>query len=120
MATGVLSFLRGIDLTRFPLGQSELGETEQLKELQKVRWLKLARCGLKVLPPEIVTCKNLEELDISYNHLASLEDLSDLVNLKSLVAKSNLILETSLPPEIFHDELNVLDLQPEFKIVLVV
>ena len=41
---------------------------------------------------------------------ASLEDLSDLPNLKSLVAKSNLILETSLPPEIFHAELNVLDL----------
>lgn len=47
MATGVLSFLRGIDLTRFPLGETEDGETEQLKDLQKVRWLKLARCGLK-------------------------------------------------------------------------
>ena len=47
MATGVLSFLRGIDLTGFPLGETENGETEQLKDLQKVRWLKLARCGLK-------------------------------------------------------------------------
>ena len=111
MATGVLSFLRGIDLTRFPLGNSEEGHTEQLKELEKVRWLKLARTGLKMLPPEIVACKNLEELDISYNQLASLEDLTELPNLKSLVAKSNLILESSLPPEIFHPDFNVLDLQ---------
>ena len=49
-------------------------------------------------------------MDISFNQLASLEDLSELINLKNLVAKSNLILETSLPPEIFHPELNVLDL----------
>ncbi|CBY08311.1 unnamed protein product [Oikopleura dioica] len=112
MASGVLSFLRGIDLTRFPIGDTtKLGDTEQLKELQNVRWLKLARTGLKVLPAEIVCCQNLEELDISYNQLASLEDLSELPNLKSLIAKSNLILETSLPPEIFHKELNVLDLQ---------
>ena len=111
MATGVLSFLRGIDLTRFPLGNSAEGQTDQLKELQKVRWLKLARTGLKMLPPEITACQNLEELDVSYNQLASLEDLTELPNLKSLVAKSNLILESSLPPEIFHPEFNVLDLQ---------
>ena len=64
-----------------------------------------------MLPPEIVSCKQLEELDISYNQLASLEDLTELPNLKSLVAKSNLILESSLPPEIFHPDFNVLDLQ---------
>ena len=43
--------------------------------------------------------------------MASLEDLTELPNLKSLVAKSNLILESSLPPEIFHPDFNVLDLQ---------
>lgn len=111
MASGVLSFLRGIDLTRFPIGDTTLEQTEQFIELQNVRWLKLARTGLKVLPSEIASYENLEELDISFNQLASLEDLSELPNLKSLIAKSNLILETSLPPEIFHKELNVLDLQ---------
>ena len=35
MATGVLSFLRGIDLTRFPLGSSE-DDTSKLQDLHKV------------------------------------------------------------------------------------
>ena len=64
MATGVLSFLRGIDLTRFPLGNGADEENSKLQDLHKVRWLKLARCGLKMLPPQIVCCKQLEELDI--------------------------------------------------------
>ena len=40
MATGVLSFLRGIDLTRFPLGSSE-DDTSKLQDLHKVSYLDL-------------------------------------------------------------------------------
>ena len=42
MATGVLSFLRGIDLTRFPLGSSE-DDTSKLQDLHKVSYLDLWR-----------------------------------------------------------------------------
>jgi Leucine-rich repeat (LRR) protein len=68
--TGVLPFIRGIDLTlnnlegeRFP---------EAVEDMTSLRWLKLTSTKLKEIPEEIGKLQKLEHLSLKKNALQSI------------------------------------------------
>lgn len=68
--TGVLPFIRGIDLTlnnlegeRFP---------EAVEDMTSLRWLKLTNTKLKSIPLEIGKLGKLEHLSLKKNDLSSI------------------------------------------------
>ncbi len=68
--TGVLPFIRGIDLTlnnlegeRFP---------EAVEDMTSLRWLKLTNTKLKSIPSEIGKLQKLEHLSMKKNELSSI------------------------------------------------
>ena len=68
--TGVLPFIRGIDLTlnnlegeRFP---------EAVEDMTSLRWLKLTNTKLKSIPAEIGKLQKLEHLSMKKNELSSI------------------------------------------------
>jgi Leucine-rich repeat (LRR) protein len=67
--TGVLPFIRGIDLTlnnlegdRFP---------EAVEDMTSLRWLKLTNTKLKSIPDEIGKLEKLEHLSMKKNELSN-------------------------------------------------
>ena len=56
--TGVLPFIRGIDLTLNNLEHDRF--PEGLEDMTSLRWLKLTNTQLKAIPEEISTLQKLE------------------------------------------------------------
>ncbi|EDL38677.1 flightless I homolog (Drosophila), isoform CRA_a [Mus musculus] len=80
-ATGVLPFVRGVDLS----GNDFKGGyfPENVKAMTSLRWLKLNRTGLCYLPEELAALQKLEHLSVSHNHLTTLHgELSSLPSLR--------------------------------------
>uniref|UniRef100_A0A7N8XF42 FLII actin remodeling protein n=1 Tax=Mastacembelus armatus TaxID=205130 RepID=A0A7N8XF42_9TELE len=80
-ATGVLPFIRGVDLS----GNDFKGGyfPEHVKCMSSLRWLKLNRTGLCYLPEELASLQKLEHLSVSHNSLSTLHgELSSLPNLR--------------------------------------
>uniref|UniRef100_U3IGL9 FLII actin remodeling protein n=1 Tax=Anas platyrhynchos platyrhynchos TaxID=8840 RepID=U3IGL9_ANAPP len=77
-ATGVLPFVRGVDLS----GNDFKGGyfPEHVKAMSSLRWLKLNRTGLCYLPEELAA---LQKLDLSYNQLT--ECPRELENAKNML-----------------------------------
>jgi Leucine-rich repeat (LRR) protein len=72
---------------------------EAMAEPDKVVKLNLRKQKLKTFPPEILTFKNLQYLDLGRNHLTQLpENIDTLTNLQVLILSKNDI--ESLPKEI--------------------
>nr|XP_033819549.1 protein flightless-1 homolog [Geotrypetes seraphini] len=109
-ATGVLPFIRGVDLS----GNDFKGGyfPEQLKSMTSLRWLKLNRTGLCYLPEELAALQKLEHLSVSHNNLTTLHgELSSLPCLRAIVARANSLKNSGVPDDIFQlDDLSVLDL----------
>ncbi|XP_051905189.1 protein flightless-1 homolog [Hippocampus zosterae] len=109
-ATGVLPFIRGVDLS----GNDFKGGyfPEHVKCMSSLRWLKLNRTGLCYLPEELSSLQKLEHLSVSHNSLTTLHgELSSLPNLRALVARANSLKNSGVPDDIFQlDDLSVLDL----------
>ncbi|KAG7270171.1 hypothetical protein CRUP_026172 [Coryphaenoides rupestris] len=109
-ATGVLPFIRGVDLS----GNDFKGGyfPEHVKSMSSLRWLKLNRTGLCYLPEELASLQKLEHLSVSHNSLTTLHgELSSLPNLRAVVARANNLKNSGVPDDIFQlDELSVLDL----------
>uniref|UniRef100_A0A8D1BAI0 Protein flightless-1 homolog n=1 Tax=Sus scrofa TaxID=9823 RepID=A0A8D1BAI0_PIG len=109
-ATGVLPFVRGVDLS----GNDFKGGyfPENVKAMTSLRWLKLNRTGLCYLPEELAALQKLEHLSVSHNHLTTLHgDLSSLPSLRAIVARANSLKNSGVPDDIFKlDDLSVLDL----------
>ncbi|XP_038523435.1 protein flightless-1 homolog isoform X1 [Canis lupus familiaris] len=80
-ATGVLPFVRGVDLS----GNDFKGGyfPENVKAMTSLRWLKLNRTGLCYLPEELAALQKLEHLSVSHNNLTTLHgELSSLPSLR--------------------------------------
>ncbi|KAL0992507.1 hypothetical protein UPYG_G00094250 [Umbra pygmaea] len=109
-ATGVLPFIRGVDLS----GNDFKGGyfPEHVKSMSSLRWLKLNRTGLCYLPEELAALHKLEHLSVSHNSLTTLHgELSSLPNLRAVVARANNLKNSGVPDDIFQlDDLSVLDL----------
>ncbi|KAK2505401.1 hypothetical protein MC885_014734, partial [Smutsia gigantea] len=85
-ATGVLPFVRGVDLS----GNDFKGGyfPENVKAMTSLRWLKLNRTGLCYLPEELAALQKLEHLSVSHNHLTTLHgELSSLPSLRVSAAR---------------------------------
>ncbi|XP_027730282.1 protein flightless-1 homolog [Vombatus ursinus] len=109
-ATGVLPFIRGVDLS----GNDFKGGyfPEHVKAMTSLRWLKLNRTGLCYLPEELAALQKLEHLSVSHNNLNTLHgELSSLPCLRAIVARANSLKNSGVPDDIFQlDDLSVLDL----------
>ncbi|KAM9494572.1 protein flightless-1 homolog [Clarias gariepinus] len=109
-ATGVLPFIRGVDLS----GNDFKGGyfPEHVKSMTSLRWLKLNRTGLCYLPEELSSLQKLEHLSVSHNSLTTLHgELSSLPNLRAVVARANNLKNSGVPDDIFNlEDLSVLDL----------
>uniref|UniRef100_A0A8C6G3N0 Protein flightless-1 homolog n=1 Tax=Moschus moschiferus TaxID=68415 RepID=A0A8C6G3N0_MOSMO len=108
--TGVLPFVRGVDLS----GNDFKGGyfPENVKAMTSLRWLKLNRTGLCYLPEELASLQKLEHLSVSHNNLTTLHgELSSLPSLRAIVARANSLKNSGVPDDIFKlDDLSVLDL----------
>ncbi|XP_073504572.1 protein flightless-1 homolog [Phyllobates terribilis] len=109
-ATGVLPFIRGVDLS----GNDFKGGyfPEHVRSMSSLRWLKLNRTGLCYLPEELSSLHKLEHLSVSHNSLTTLHgELSSLPCLRAIVARANSLKNSGIPDDIFElDDLSVLDL----------
>ncbi|XP_069501795.1 protein flightless-1 homolog [Ambystoma mexicanum] len=109
-STGVLPFIRGVDLS----GNDFKGGyfPEHVKSMTSLRWLKLNRTGLCYLPEELASLQKLEHLSVSHNSLTTLHgELSSLPCLRAIVARANSLKNSGVPDDIFQlDDLSVLDL----------
>ncbi|KAI6076565.1 Protein flightless-1-like protein [Aix galericulata] len=107
-ATGVLPFVRGVDLS----GNDFKGGyfPEHMKAMSSLRWLKLNRTGLCYLPEELAALQKLEHLSVSHNNLTTLHgELSGLPCLRAIVARANSLKNSGVPDDIFQlDDLSVL------------
>uniref|UniRef100_A0A8C4R4D1 FLII actin remodeling protein n=1 Tax=Eptatretus burgeri TaxID=7764 RepID=A0A8C4R4D1_EPTBU len=108
--TGVLPFVRGLDLSGSDFKDGQF--PERIQALSSLRWLKLNRTELPRVPEGISSLKKLEHLSLSHNKLTNLHgSLSSLQCLRALVARGNELKNSSLPIDIFHlEDLSVLDL----------
>ena len=109
--TGVLPFIRGIDLTLNNLGEDRFPEC--LSQMSSLRWIKLSSTQLEKLPSQIADLSKLEHLTLKRNNLNSLEHstLKKLPCLRTLNLSRN-SLEDLRDPDLFKesDDLNTLDL----------
>ncbi|XP_059178446.1 protein flightless-1 homolog [Physella acuta] len=107
--TGVLPFVRGIDLTRnnfsnvFP---------DHVQDMTGLRWLRLSHTKLKEIPAEIGFLNKLEDLVMVHNEIESLgNDLPLLPALHSINFRFNQLTDAGVPNKIFTgNDLSIVDL----------
>uniref|UniRef100_A0A915MJI6 Uncharacterized protein n=1 Tax=Meloidogyne javanica TaxID=6303 RepID=A0A915MJI6_MELJA len=109
MSTGVLSFVKGIDLSsndfsgdRFP---------NEVVAMTQATWLKLNKTQLERVPDVLSNLKNLEHLQMINNKLQNVHgELSDLPLLRSVVVRKNQIKTSGVPTDIFRmKDLTIID-----------
>ncbi|XP_078691426.1 protein flightless-1 homolog isoform X3 [Branchiostoma floridae x Branchiostoma belcheri] len=109
-ATGVLPFVRGVDLSRNDF--SECHFPKHVQDMASLRWLRLNKTGIDKLPEELAGLKKLEHIHVAHNQLVSLHgaELATLPNLRAVNARYNQLRNTGIPGELFeNEELSVLD-----------
>uniref|UniRef100_A0A915C440 Protein flightless-1 homolog n=1 Tax=Parascaris univalens TaxID=6257 RepID=A0A915C440_PARUN len=109
MSTGVLPFVRGIDLSRNDFSGDRF--PSEVAEMTQMTWLKLNRASLDRVPDELSRLSNLEHLQMSRNTLTSVHgELSDLPRLRSVIVRHNQIKTSGIPTDIFRmKDLTVID-----------
>jgi len=107
--SGVLPFVRGIDLSKNDL---HTGFPSRIKSMTNLRWLRLDRSNLSKVPDEIASLSKLEHLSLVKNKLSSLQiDIENLPNLKVINARHNNLKNSNIPDELFKlDDLLTVDL----------
>nr|XP_006817675.1 PREDICTED: protein flightless-1 homolog [Saccoglossus kowalevskii] len=98
-ATGVLPFVRGIDFSRndfqeiFPA---------HVADMSSLRWLKLNKAGIQLLPEELSSLSKLEHLSLVRNNLNQIHgDLSTLSCLRTINCRHNRLTNGGIPNDIF-------------------
>ena len=109
--TGVLPFIRGIDLTLNNLEDDRFPEV--MEDMTSLRWLKLTNTQLKAIPDEISTLQKLEHLTLKKNNVAAIEreQFKGLKSLRTLNLSRNALTAQNISSDTFDsEELNTLDL----------
>ncbi len=109
--TGVLPFVRGIDLTLNNLEDDRFPEA--MEDMTSLRWLKLTDTRITSLPRELEKLQKLEHLTLKSNRVGSLDvDFSKLPCLRTLNLSRNALTARAVPVELFAggEELTTLDL----------
>lgn len=109
-ATGVLPFVRGIDLSR---NDFEDDFPEPVGDMSGLQWLALRRTSVHELPDLLANCSKLEHLLLMRNSLASLPRcITTLKRLRSLNLRHNRLQDGDVPEQLFAaaEELSVVDL----------
>ncbi|KAL5018593.1 hypothetical protein ScPMuIL_004315 [Solemya velum] len=100
-STGVLPFVRGIDLTRNDFHGEQF--PKQIAEMTGLRWLRMNQTKLAKMPLELQNLKKLEHLTIIRNDIESLGNTRRNFKLEdlSVVDLSHNMLE-EVPPDLEH------------------
>ena len=108
--TGVLPFIRGIDLTLNDLEDEKFPEA--MEDMTSLRWLKLNNTKLRTIPAELSKLQHLEHLTMKRNQVESISSqIKELPCLRTLNLRYNSLTHTNIPAEVFeNDELTTLDL----------
>ena len=109
--TGVLPFIRGIDLTMNNLEDDRFPEV--MEDMTSLRWLKLTNTQLKSIPEEISSLQKLEHLTLKKNNVMAIEreQLKGLKCLRTLNLSRNALTAKNISSDTFDsEELNTLDL----------
>ncbi|KAL4240866.1 hypothetical protein ACF0H5_001651 [Mactra antiquata] len=108
-ATGVLPFVRGIDLTKNDFLGNEF--PKQVSDMTGLRWLKLNKTGLKEMPKEMANLKKLEHLSLIKNSIECLgNDIENLPALRTINCRHNQLTDKGIPDKIFQlQDLSVVD-----------
>jgi len=108
--TGVLPFIRGIDLTLNDLEAERFPEA--MEDMTSLRWLKLNNTKLRTIPQEVGKLQQLEHLTMKRNNVETLGDsVRQLPCLRTLNLRYNALTHTSIPASVFEtEELTTLDL----------
>ena len=112
--TGVLPFIRGIDLTLNDLENDRFPEA--MEDMTSLRWLRLTDTKLKTIPQELNKLSKLEHLTLKRNNVSAIQngDLSALKCLRTLNLSKNDLGTTGVPLDIFdNEELNTHELPYE-------
>ena len=109
--TGVLPFIRGIDLTMNNLEDDRFPEV--MEDMTSLRWLKLTSTQLRAIPDEISGLQKLEHLTLKKNNVAAIEreQFKGLKCLRTLNLSRNALTAKNISSDTFDsEELNTLDL----------
>jgi len=81
--TGVLPFVRGIDFTKNDFSDGNF--PYHVTDMVGLRWLRLNKTGLDIIPFELSNLKKLESLSLVRNNLRDIHaDVCQLPNLRFL------------------------------------
>lgn len=108
-STGVLPFVRGIDLTNNDFSKNF---PEHVKDMSGLRWLRLSNTQLKEMPVEVGALKKLEDLHVVGNKIEDLgTNLCVLPALHSIIFRNNELTDSGIPKSIFTgNDLSIVDL----------
>ncbi|XP_052819033.1 protein flightless-1 homolog isoform X1 [Mya arenaria] len=108
-ATGVLPFVRGIDLTKNDFQESKF--PKHIADMTGLRWLKLNRTGLTEMPKEMGNLTKLEHLSLIKNNISSLgRDVEKLTSLRTINCRHNKLTDKGIPNKVFQlQDLSVVD-----------
>ncbi|XP_035825487.1 protein flightless-1 homolog isoform X3 [Aplysia californica] len=108
-STGVLPFVRGIDLTNNDFSKNF---PHHVKDMTGLRWLRLSHTQLKEVPAEISALNKLEDIHMVRNNVESLgSGLPVLPALHSINFRYNKLTDEGVPNQIFTgNDLSIVDL----------
>jgi len=108
--TGVLPFVRGIDFTKNDFSDGNF--PYHVSAMIGLRWLRLNKTGLDIIPFELSNLKKLESLSLVRNNLRDIHpDVCQLSNLRFFSCRDNKLKNAGVPQELFNlDDLSVVDL----------
>uniref|UniRef100_A0A0K2U430 Gelsolin-like domain-containing protein n=1 Tax=Lepeophtheirus salmonis TaxID=72036 RepID=A0A0K2U430_LEPSM len=108
---GVLSFIRGLDLTKNDLEDDKF-PGEALEHMSSLRWLKLTNTKLKSIPDQLVKLNTLEHLTLKRNQVGEINPgIAKLSSLRTLNLSRNQISSSGVPSQLFdNEELTTLDI----------
>ncbi|CAG0888012.1 unnamed protein product [Cyprideis torosa] len=110
-ATGVLPFVRGLDLSRYNF-ENDGSFPVSFEEMSALRWLKADRTNITDVPAAIGELRKLEHLSLKGNRLRRLHgEVSSLSCLRVLSARRNQLRASGIPSGLFSlEELTTIDL----------
>ncbi|XP_071963998.1 protein flightless-1 homolog [Antedon mediterranea] len=108
-ATGVLPFVRGVDLSQNNFKDDEF--PKHVADMSGLRWLRINKTNLDMLPDELSHLSKLEHLHMSRNNLIQIHgDLPTLSCLRTLNLRHNKIRNSGIPNDVFNlEEISVVD-----------